>query len=232
MGERSLRARIIDCALYPLRGEGIFVILAGAFSFPALYSCWGASRAWISSLYTFPVGLAGVVFCTAGLFAAGAYLLLYAEQVLRATARGDSVPPHWPGMRAVAFFELLFFLVVCLPVILPLAAVALAGEGSPIFLGLLPYWIAVYCWFPLAFLVFARSKRVLRAMNPVVVFRVARRRTLAYGRVLLVLGAISVALALVLWAAWAVFLIVLLPVWPFSGVLYRGLRYGAMSSRG
>ena len=52
---------------------------------------------------------------------------------------------------------------------------------------------------------------------------------LAYGRVLLVLGAVSLALALVLWAAWVAFLIVLLPVWPFSGVLYHGLRNGAMS---
>ncbi len=229
MGERNLPARILDCALYPVRGEGAFVIVAGAFAFPALWSCWRASGAWMRSGYTFVLGLAGVAFCTAGLVSAGAYLLVYVQEVLKTGARGENAPPHWPRMNAAALLEVFFFLLVCLPIILPGAAVVLAHEENRVLLGLLPYWMAVYCWFPIAFLVFTRSKQVLKAMNPVVVFGVARRRVLEYGRVLLVLGAVSAALGLVLWAAWAVFLIVLLPVWPFSGVLYHGLRDGAMS---
>ena len=229
MNERPLPEQVIDCALYPLRSEGAFVILAGAFAFPALGSCLKASLAWMTGLYTFLVGLGGVVFCTAGLVAAGAYLLVYAEEVLRSSARGANVPPGWPRINAVAFLEFLFFALVCLPVLLPGAAIALAGEESPVFLGLLPYWIAVYCWFPLAFYIFAKSKQVLKAVNPAVVLRVARRNLLAYGRVLLVLGAVSLALALLLWAAWVAFFIVLLPVLPFSGQLHRGLISGAMS---
>jgi hypothetical protein len=78
--QKAVATRPLDPWKYPLRGEGLILLIAGTV-FLAL----------TSFLQNFALLLSGLVF----VFSTG-YLLAYSQKIITTTAHGDHEPPTWP----------------------------------------------------------------------------------------------------------------------------------------
>jgi len=171
----SFFARMFTAFAYPLRGDGIVLLVAGTIFFCLLDA---------AKFFAAFAGLFGLVAIAILVVIGTGYLTCYLRRIITSTAMGESKLPDWPdvtdvGSDVVAPF--LQLLGTCLACFLPAIAVAIAGaSGFPNAMWLLiPTLIFGCIYFPMAFLAVAMLDSIV-AVNPMVVLPTIVRAPLAY----------------------------------------------------
>jgi hypothetical protein len=138
--QKAIATRPLDPWKYPLRGEGLILLIAGT-----------AFLALTSFLQNFAVLLSGLVF----VFSTG-YFLAYSQKIITTTAHGDHEPPTFPDFSDFSqdilppFVQALgLFVVYLLPVLLAawfLPEEGLASALLPILLLLVALFLMPMAW--------------------------------------------------------------------------------------
>ncbi len=176
---------------YPMRGDGVVLLVAGALFYSLLHAAMYLAR--FAPIY----GLVAVAFLT---IFGGGYLTSYLRRILTSSAMGEDTMPDWPEITdfssdvLLPLFQLLGTLLACFaPAIALMIFVARGhpGAGWTVVAGII--FGCVY--FPMAFLAVAMFDTVT-AVNPLLVVPSMLKIPLEY---LVTLGLLA-AVLLVRWA--------------------------------
>ncbi|HEY5912845.1 MAG TPA: FHA domain-containing protein [Verrucomicrobiae bacterium] len=180
-------AQMFTAFAYPLKGDGLFLLLAGTVFFCVLDA--GKFFAAFAGLF----GLIAIVI----LFVIGTgYLTCFLRRIVTSTAMGESKLPDWPDVTDVAsdviapFLQLAATVVACFLPAIVVGIFAASGHPSAVW-GLIPAVVFGCIYFPMAFLAVAMLDTIV-AVNPMVVLPTILRVPLAYIMTLVLFGAIVV----------------------------------------
>jgi hypothetical protein len=182
--EQGFLRRVGGGLLYPLRGAGLFIVLAGIIIFGMVEL--GTVLVRVRTIRTVPMGVIMII-------CAGGYLFTYLQSILHSTAAEDKELPGLPGISSFAddvvfpFFRLLALGLLCFgPTLVTWVWFALTNDRTA--------WIAFVAarvfggvYFPMAFLAVAMLDS-LAAANPIIVVSSILKVPREYLSALLALG--------------------------------------------
>ncbi len=165
--ELSFVAKARDAFLYPLKGDGVILLVTGTIFLLLIDAARFVVR------FAFIYGLIAFIFLT--IFGTG-YLTAYLRRILTGTAMGEKAMPDWPDLTdfgsdvASPFFQLLGTVLFSFgPAIALTVYAAFASEGAP-WLGWATTAAIVFgcAYFPMAFMGVAMFDSI-GAVNPLLI---------------------------------------------------------------
>jgi hypothetical protein len=191
--QKGILARLPDAFGYPLRGGGVFMVVAGVVLAAALKG--GLVLMSIGSIRLFIMGVILEI-------AAGGYLCTYLQELVQSTVAEEKEMPDLPGIGnfledvLLPFFRLLGLGILSFGPTLIVAVLVARSPGHTGEAAMLAVLAAGYIYFPMAFLAVAVLDSILAA-NPLLVIPSIVKAPLQYLVALAVLAAGSATHTLV-----------------------------------
>jgi hypothetical protein len=179
-------ARLPEAFIYPFRGSGFMLLIAGTFIYVLLQ---------VGQLMITHGGLRGKVMgAIITIFLTG-YLFSYMQSIIHTTAVEDNELPQLIGVSnfwediLLPFLQLIGISVACFsPALLVLIAAAVVGQPV-LAIAALPVFILGTLYFPMAFLAVVILDTI-KAINPLIIFPSIFRVPLEYFVTVLLLGSV------------------------------------------